>query len=208
MAKQQSPWWCVVAVVVSTLLVALLVCCCACALALRSTLGDGHELSTDVGQWIATSGPLIFVAFPSLSKGASSSSHAGLKLPNQFAKAGCTTSNWRRYDGTLLGALEIAAQTVNFTGLTLRSHVPLGEQFEWCRDQELLQVLSDLTCTQSGIKPRPRKLLGRVAHLQCSAWLWISVRRVRQSGRRLHNRACSACVVDVAVPGRRRRRHL
>jgi hypothetical protein len=32
------------------------------------TLGDGKPLGTDVGGWMATAGPLIFVVFPELKK--------------------------------------------------------------------------------------------------------------------------------------------
>jgi hypothetical protein len=66
-------------------------------------------------------------------------------LPATYAKQSCPISKWVQFDGTLNHAVEIAAQTLNFRGLTLRSHVPLDKQFEHCFEQELLQVLSDLT---------------------------------------------------------------
>ena len=44
------------------------------------TLGDGNELSTKVGRFIATDGPLVYVAFADLGSGALSTSHPGLAV--------------------------------------------------------------------------------------------------------------------------------
>ena len=66
-----------------------------------ATLGDGHTLSTAVGVYIATAGPLLGVAFPSVRAGARSSSHPGLCLDARFARAGDATCRWGMSDGTL-----------------------------------------------------------------------------------------------------------
>jgi hypothetical protein len=112
---------------------------------MSGSLGDGKELSAKVGRYIARAGPMKHTAFATLKPGALSTSHPGLALPAEYAKRTCSTSDWAEYDGTLSQAAEICASTVNFEGLTQRSHVPLAKQWVHGLDQELLQTISDLT---------------------------------------------------------------
>ena len=113
--------------------------------AVTGTLGDGHRLSTAVGAFTATAGPLLGVTFSELRLGASSSSHPGLRLDvAEHARQSDPTCKWELEDGTLLRSLQLVPGHVNMAGVTMRTHVPVVAQWEHLKMQELLQLLSDL----------------------------------------------------------------
>jgi hypothetical protein len=114
-----------------------------------ATLGDGHTLSTAVGVYIATAGPLLGVAFPSVRAGARSSSHPGLCLDARFARAGDATCRWGMSDGTLARLLHprdgLCSALMNGEGLSMRTHVPVKAQIGHLIKMKVLQLDSNAT---------------------------------------------------------------
>jgi len=109
------------------------------------TLGDGRHLSTAVGAFTATAGPLLGVTFCELRLGAYSSSHPGLRLEvAEHARRNDPTCKWEQEDGTLLRSLQLVPGHVNMEGVSMRTHVPVLPQWDHLKAQELLQHLSNL----------------------------------------------------------------
>ena len=111
------------------------------------TLGDGRELSTAVGRHVATSGPLLGVAFPLLRANAESSSHPGLRLPAEFAGVTDATCRWGTSDGTIARLMHpttgLVSSLTNGEGLTMRTHVPVKEQLSHLLKNKVLQYVSN-----------------------------------------------------------------
>eukprot|EP00966_Prymnesium_polylepis_P286612 6620564-Prymnesium_polylepis.3 len=109
---------------------------------MSGSLGDGNELSARVCQ----GGQVHRARRPNDVYGVRHA-QAGCAVhePSGLGAAGGVRQTHSTNDGTLSQAAEICASTVNFEGLTQRSHVPLAKQWVHLLDQELLQTISDLT---------------------------------------------------------------